>query len=591
MAESPSINSDKVVESKVYCDGKALDDSFELVYASVRLTLNKIGKATLKFNAASMEGQSSDESDSDSFKPGGTIRLDVGYIDSLETIFEGVIVDVGLKIGKGYRSQMVVECRDVAYAATQGRKNRLFEKKRDSEMIKEVLSDYGSVKVDSTDYAHPEMMQYYSTDWDFARSRADVCGLYIYTKGSDIIVAKPTVSGSAVLSVTYGVDLIDFDVALSDSGIYSKYEAVSWDRKDQKLVSGSASAPSLNKQGDLTEKQIAGDDTMLIQSDAPTDAAALKAWADSIALRAGLARYRGRFSFYGSAKVEPNTLIELKGLGKRFNGNAFVGSVTHTIERGSWITSVGLGIETGNITEEVDVVAPPASGLLPGIEGVHTATVKKADGDPLSENRIQVELPWLDGDKKELWARLCTPYSTSEAGIFFLPEVGDEVLVGFVNQDPSHPIILGSLHNGKVKPPLENDAKNNTKGIITREKLTITLDDEKKIITIETPAKNRVEISDEGKSITLADQNKNEIVMDSSGIALTSAKDITLTAKGGITLDATTKIALAAKQDVTIEGLNFTAQAKVGATVKGNATAELSASGQTTVKGAMVMIN
>ena len=79
--------------------------------------------------------------------------------------------------------------------------------------------------------------------------------------------------------------------------------------------------------------------------------------------------------------------------------------------------------------------------------------------------------------------------------------------------------------------------------------------------------------------------------MDSGGITLTSAKDITLKAKGNITMDATMKLSATAKQDVSLEGLNVKAQAKIGASVKGNATAELSASGQTTVKGAMVMIN
>lgn len=79
--------------------------------------------------------------------------------------------------------------------------------------------------------------------------------------------------------------------------------------------------------------------------------------------------------------------------------------------------------------------------------------------------------------------------------------------------------------------------------------------------------------------------------MDSDGISLSSSKDIKLKAKGNITLDATMKLSGNAKQDVTLEGLNVKVQAKVGASVKGNATAELSASGQTTVKGTMVMIN
>lgn len=182
-------------------------------------------------------------------------------------------------------------------------------------------------------------------------------------------------------------------------------------------------------------------------------------------------------------------------------------------------------------------------------------------------------------------------YATAAASTFFLPEPGDEVVVGFMNQDPTHPVILGSLYGDKHKPPFEYEAKNNKKALVTREQLRIEFDEEKKIITIATPGKNQVEISDDGKQICLTDQHKNEIKMDSGGITLTSAKDITLKAKGGIKMDANTNISGTAKQDVSLEGLNVKVQAKVGATVKGNATAELSASGQTTIKGAMVMIN
>lgn len=122
-------------------------------------------------------------------------------------------------------------------------------------------------------------------------------------------------------------------------------------------------------------------------------------------------------------------------------------------------------------------------------------------------------------------------------------------------------------------------------------KFIIEYDEEKNIVIISTPGNNRIEISDDSRCIRLADQHKNEIKMDSEGITLTSNKDIKLKAKGNIKIDATMKLNGTAKQDLSLEGLNVKVQAKVGAAVKGNATAELSASGQTAVKGAMVMIN
>lgn len=591
MADSPSKYADRILAWTVYAGGTKLDGSYELISARIRLELNRIGKATLCFNAGDMEAQTFDESDSDCFKPGNTLRIDAGNLNGQDTLFEGIIMQTGIRIGKRHRSMMVVECRDHAWPATQGRHNRIFEKKKDSDMIGEVLKEYGSVSVDSTDYQHPEMMQYYCTDWDFALSRADACGMFILTVGKDIKVFKPNVSASPVLTVTYGNDLIDFDAGLSAGDQFSGYDAVSWNPEEQTQVKATASAPSLNSQGDLNTDDFSSVSSMLLQTDAPTDSAVLKSWADSMALKAGLARYHGSFSFYGAAEAVPGCIIELKGLGKRFNGKAFIGSVTHIIEKNEWITQAGIGISPGNITDEPDVVSPSAAGLLPGMEGLHTAVVKKLDGDPQNQYRVQVELPWMDAAENLLWARLSTFYASDGSGSFWLPEPGDEVLVGFVNNDPTHPVVLGSLYGSKHKPPYEYEEKNNRKALVTREKMCIEFDEEKKIITVSTPGNNKVEINDDGKSITLSDQNGNTVQMSQDGILLSSAKDITLTAKGNISMDATMNLSGAAKQDVSLEGTNVNVQAKIGATVKGNGTAELSASGQTTIKGAMVMIN
>ena len=591
MADSPSKNKDRVLACSVYCNGSKLKDAYSLVSASIRLELNRIGKASLVFNAGNMDKQLFDESDDSLFKPGTDISIDAGSVEKEETLFEGKIVGVRIFTDNDLRSYLEVECRDHAFFATQGRKNRIFENKKDSDIIKEVLKDYGNVKVDTTQIEYPALVQYYCTDWDFALSRADACGLFIFTDGKDILVKKPDISASPVMTVTYGSDMIVFDLELSSHEQFENYEAVSWSAKTQEFVKVTASSPTLNKQGDLQSSDIAVKANRLLQTDAPTDEKALKQWAEGMAQKAGLSRYQGVVSFYGSAKVKPGSIIELKGLGKRFNGHMFVGAVTHTISDNEWITEVGAGVSPTNITESTDVVSPSASGFLPGLPGLHSAVVKKLDGDPLNEYRIQVELPWMDGKSKLLWARMSSLYASNAMGTFFLPEVGDEVVVAFVNQDPMHPVVLGSFYGEKHKSPYEFEPKNNIKAIVTRENLRVEFNEEKKEITISTPGENKMVISDDAKSITLTDQHQNEIKMNDGGITLTSAKDIILEAKGEITLKATTKINGTAQSDISMEGANVTVQAKMGATVKGNASAELSASGQTVVKGAVVRIN
>jgi len=166
------------------------------------------------------------------------------------------------------------------------------------------------------------------------------------------------------------------------------------------------------------------------------------------------------------------------------------------------------------------------------------------------------------------------------------------VLVGFEGDDAEKPYIIGSLYHGKNKPPgAWPNQKNNFKGIVTKSNLRIEFDDEKKITTIDTPGGNKVVISDDQKSILLSDQNSNTVELNSSGITMDSPKDIKLTSKSKITINGTSGIEISSTSDVKVTGMNINQTADVGFVAKGNATAELSASGQTTVKGAIVMIN
>lgn len=591
MAESPLNHANGALSYTVYSEGDEVKGNFRLASAWVKSEVNRIGKALLKFVAGDMPGQKFAESDARTFQPGSKIRLDVGYQGKNEMIFQGKVIKLGLKIDARGESLMMVECRDCAYDATFIRHNQIFEKQKDAEIIAAVMKPYGKVDVEATSCQHLSLVQYACTDWDFILSRADANGLLVSIVGDQIRVKKPKVKEKAVLKVSYGIDLIDFDGGVTSTSQYPEVEAVSWNPSQQEAVVSQGCSPQLNAQGNLSVQQLAGEEAYRLQTDALLPSGALQAWAESKALKSGLARFRGKFSFCGSAAVVPACIVELAGLGERFDGNVFVGAVEHQIQQNLWTTTVEMGISPDGAAEKPDVTLPPASGWLPAIEGLHIAKVKKLNGDPAKLQRILVELPWLKGKKNELWARIALPYAGKSMGYFFLPEVGDEVVIGFFNQDPANPVVLGSLYSDSRVPPYELKAENTVKGWVTREKLKIEFDEEKKSISVCTPGGNTIILDDDGKCIQIKDQNRNEIIMEQSGITLQSAKDICLKAKANIILDATSRIQVKAKTDVALEGMNIKATAKVGFSAKGNASAELSASGQTTVKGAMVMIN
>ena len=132
-----------------------------------------------------------------------------------------------------------------------------------------------------------------------------------------------------------------------------------------------------------------------------------------------------------------------------------------------------------------------------------------------------------------MWTRLANFYSSSGFGAFFLPEVGDEVIVGFLNEDPCYPVILGSLYSTNRKPYslLDPNADNSHKAIVTKSEMRMVFNDKDKVLTITTPAGNIIELDNKNKQSKIQDENSNSMVMSSTGIAIKSPKTINIEAE------------------------------------------------------------
>lgn len=580
----------------VFSNGTALPDTVGFASVTVSRAANTIPYARLVVADGDMASQSFPISDAETFKPGSAVTIKAGYDDQETTIFEGIVVRQGLKItGQNY-SRLVIECRDKAAAMTIGRKNANYVDQSDSDILSTLFSNAGlSTDIAATNLKHKEIVQYYCTDWDFAVARAEANGMLVVVTDGKAVVKTPDMSQAAALSVTYGTDLIEFEADIDARSQIASAQGFAWDPKTQATLQGAAVVPpTLNEQSDLKSSDLAkvlGLGTFRLQTPAPLEAAGLKTWADAQQLKAGLARIRGRIKFQGNALAQVGAMIDLAGVGVRFSGSVFVTAVDHQLTDGNWFTDVEFGMSPVWFTERPDVQGPSAAGLLPGVEGLQIGVVMKLDADPDGEQRVQVSVPVMQAETDGVWARLAQLHASDGFGTFFVPEIGDEVLLGYLNNDPSYPVILGSVYSSKRKPPYALAAENNIKAVVTRCKSKIEFNEEDKVITVLTPAGNTIVLSDKDKSILLKDQNGNKVELNPSGITLDSPKDIQVTAKGTITLDAVGAVTITSKADVKSSGLNVACEAQVGFTGKGAATAELSASGQTTVKGAMVMIN
>jgi Rhs element Vgr protein len=597
MARSPNDNQIDLVSVEVLVKGSQIPDEYVIAGIEINLEVNKIASAVVEL----LDGNPSEEdfaiSSSAVFVPGDELSIKVGYQTDSTEIYKGIIVSHRIKVGRSQHSKLIVKCYDKSLKMTTHRKNAYFLESKDSDVINTLIGNAGlSKEVESTAYQHKEIIQYNATDWDFMLTRAEMNGLIVLTQNGKVLVKKPDTSGSAAISLTYGTDIHTVDLDLNAQHQLPAVECLAWDPGTQKMVSGKSAEPSLNEMGNITGKKLSevlGGDDFQLHTSGQLEAAMLNDWASSRLLKSRLARIRGTISCQGVSELLPNSILEIKGLGDRFNGDAYVSGVKHEVKDGNWTVTAKIGLNPNWFSEsQPDVMLPPASGILPGVDGVHVGTVKQIHEDPDGEHRVQVDVPTIAESGDGVWARMVQIYATNEAGTFFWPEVGDEVLLGFLNADPRFPVILGKLYSKQNVPPYTADEPNTYKAIVTRSQMKFVFNDEDIIVWIETPGGNSFTISDKDESITLADQHGSTIVMEADGITIDSAKDINIKAQGLINVEATQDVSIKSSGgDVSTEGLNVNNKAQIAFKAEGSATAELKASGQTTVKGAIVMIN
>jgi uncharacterized protein involved in type VI secretion and phage assembly len=150
---------------------------------------------------------------------------------------------------------------------------------------------------------------------------------------------------------------------------------------------------------------------------------------------------------------------------------------------------------------------------------------------------VRVRLPWspdASGKSYEAWARLAAFMAGNNRGAWFIPDVGDEVLVAFESGDPRRPYVLGGLWNGKDAPPasMDGSGRNDKKVLRSRNGVIVTLNDEsgRESLTLETPGGQSVKLQDGPGKIEIRDSNGNSIELASSGITVTASAKVTVQA-------------------------------------------------------------
>jgi len=574
----PTLANPDLFTFTIKVEGEAISREFHIGTITVHKEINKIPFARFVI----FDGNPADEtfaiSNTSTFIPGKNIEITLGYHSQEVTVFKGIIVLHSNKISST-SSSLTIECKDAAVKMTIGRNSKHFNNVKDSDVAEELIGKYGQLTADiaATTIQHKDLVQFDTTDWDFIVSRMDSIGNICIVNDGTFTIKKPAISSPAKLDVLYGATILDYKGTIDARHQFKAVNASAWNFTNQELTEVDAIEPTWTEGGDISNTTLA--DTIglekykLIHSGKITEQE-LQAWADARLMKARLAKIKGSVKFQGNTDLLPGDFIGLNGVGNRFSGKAIVAAIHHDCTEGMWTTEVNFGMEPEWFAETLQHVSPLThKGLIPSLQGLQIGIVTSLE-DPEGENRVQVKLPVVSNSEDGIWARIATLDAGNNRGSFFLPEIGDEVIIGCINNDPSHIVILGMLNSSALPAPLTAANANNEKGYVSRDNIKMIFNDDEKSFKLETPGGNKITLSDQDQVIKIADQNGNKIIMESAGITIESASDLKLKATG----------------DITLEGINITLTPSSNFIVSAGGAEIKAGSGSMAIKGPLVKI-
>jgi len=569
--------------------GKVSTLSNHVVKVEVSKQVNKIARAQIWILDGDVALQKFELFEQNSFDIGDDVIIKIGgTVTGLKQVFKGVVSGVASEVATN-NSFLVIHCADKALGMTKGRNTKIFLKKKDDAIIKTLIGNTSGLtpKVDACTIEHEKMVQYGINDWDFMLMRAEANGFLVFNSDAEVAVKEPTLSGSPTATYSYGKELLTFENHSTGEPALTEINFTRWDydTANVKTEKSDTTTKLLTPDSVKFDKlKVLGKPTAKVGffTSGIHKANQFKDLLNGKVIRSLLASQKGQATVLGDATVLLGDIFEIKGLGK-LGGKFFCSGIEHTMEDGLFTTTLSFGIDEYSHWERYPSLNNDFVASTVGtIHGIHLGTVMKLDGDPNTQMRIQVKLP-VFGTDALVWARLTFPDAGKSRGIFFVPEKNDEVAVSFIDGDPNQPIILGTLYNKSNTAPYTIDAKNNKRAIISKNKVTIEFDDEKKNLTLKTPGGNSI-LFDDAKGITMKDKNGNSIELGSAGITIKSSKEVKVSGLKGINLAAS-------GGPVKIAGLQVEGEAKTTLKLAGKATAEVSAAGILTLKGGIVKIN
>jgi phage protein D/phage baseplate assembly protein gpV len=493
-----------------------------------------------------------------------------------QIVFDGEIVELEPGFRPGMQD-LTVRAFDRLHRLTYGRQVRSFLNVTDGDLVQKIAAEvHLQAEGGPTAQVHPYVLQNNETNLEFLRRRVGAQGYILYVQGQKLNCRELRPAGTTV-ELEWGRGMNEFRPRLTTLQQASGVTVRGWDPAAKREIVGQAQngngAPQLGfgKTGAQVIQEAFRLQAPALITDRPVrDQGAADRLAQAEADRIAGTFVEAEGTCAGNPALIAGASVKLSAVGERFGGTYLVTSATHTYSAQAGYSTL-FTISGHRPSTLVGLLAPeeeraPIRGL---VVGVVTDNL-----DPEGLGRVKVKFPSLSASHASDWARVVVPGGGAERGLELLPEINDEVLVGFELGDVHYPYVLGGLWNGKDPAPKKSQevvegGKVQRRLFRSRSGHLILFDD-----------------SDGGGGITIEDRQGNKVFINSqdNSLTVTMNGDTSVSTKGKMTFEATGK--------VEIKGMGVSVDGGVGKVdVKGMGVSVDGGAATVDVKATMVNLN
>ncbi|PZV14284.1 MAG: type IV secretion protein Rhs [Leptolyngbya sp.] len=553
-------------EPHLEIEGKAASDKLmgDILQISIEESLHLPSMFTIVFNNPAFPGR--EEQQSEAFPErkdrqtwehekllsiGKSIRI--GFTNSVtespefqdektDWILWGEITAIETHFTSGSQAPMIIRGYDRSHRLNRGCHNRSFQKMSDTEILKKIIKEVGIEEgtVDNSSIIHDYVFQENQTNLEFLRERAARNGFELFMQDGKLHFRQPKKDGS--LEMTWQQNLTSFQVRVTSAEQVNEVEVRGWDYKQKRAIVANRSNEKILTEtdygkGQKTSSAFQGkpNSPKLIVVDQPVET---QKEADNIA-QALFNEMCDQFvhadaQAQGHPSIRPGRVVTLKGMGK-YSGKYYITETHHTFSERLYKTAFSVrGLRGGDLL----TLLSPSTQLHPG----QTLLIGKVTNieDPDGLGRVRVKFPTLTEDHESHWARVVAIGAGKGRGFDCLPEIDDEVLVGFEHGDIHRPFIIGGLWNGSDSPPEKvGDAVGGGKV---------------RLRTIKTRTGHQLQFVEESKGssqagVIIKTAGGHEVVINDSD------RSITLSSTGNLNIKAIGNIDINANGMITVQGV------------------------------------